>query len=154
MPTPSVSRKTFGLLPPAPGKCQICAEESHGAELPHNPDSLFYQVSFRSRHGRSPTWADASSECSELVIRTWRKVLCREKVKPSKMGRMLSHAEAAAAIAAIALIDAHGPQSLRAISNQIEAHTSTAAFAMAQEVLAALVYFGELESNGQTWSIR
>lgn len=63
--------KTFGLdnmriLPPAPGKCAICADE-HAAELPHNPYSLYYQMKFRQEHDRWPTWADAMEHCTDDV---------------------------------------------------------------------------------------
>lgn len=49
---------TMMLLPPPPGKCPVCATE-HDPGLPHNQQSLYYQMRFYGLHGRWPTWADA-----------------------------------------------------------------------------------------------
>jgi hypothetical protein len=46
------------LLPPAPGRCQVCAA-IHGPGEPHNPESLYWQMAFHRQHGRWPTWEDA-----------------------------------------------------------------------------------------------
>lgn len=61
------------LLPPADGKCRICAVD-HGPTLPHNYQSLFYQVRFRARYGRDGTWADAIAHCpaaEQEFIKDW-----------------------------------------------------------------------------------
>lgn len=50
------------LLPPKRGSCLICATE-HKSVLPHNQQSIFYQIRFRDQHGRNPTWHDA---CAHL----------------------------------------------------------------------------------------
>jgi hypothetical protein len=78
--------KTFKLLPPAPGKCPICADAAHGAELPHNRDSLFYQIHFANENGRSPTWADAAADCSDLTRRELRQFLTANRVSLEKIG--------------------------------------------------------------------
>lgn len=78
----------FTMLPPAPGKCQVCAAEAHGDEMPHNRDSLFYQFWFQAQHDRSPTWADAMLSCSDEVRRTWLTELRRCGVSEEKIGDM------------------------------------------------------------------
>jgi len=56
------------------GQCPECAVV-HDAEQPHNQQSLFYQYSFREKHGRWPTWADAMAHCSPEVKAFWVKEL-------------------------------------------------------------------------------
>jgi hypothetical protein len=68
------SRGKMSLLPAAPGKCQFCAV-AHAADQPHNQQSLFYQVQFLGRFGRSPTWADAVAHCDEPTRAAWREQL-------------------------------------------------------------------------------
>jgi hypothetical protein len=48
----------FMLLPPAPGKCQVCAVD-HKPDEAHDATSLFYQTRFNMRYKRQGTWADA-----------------------------------------------------------------------------------------------
>jgi hypothetical protein len=62
------------LLPPAPGKCQECAVE-HEPDQPHDQQSLYYQMAFKARHGRWPTWSDAMAHCTPKVQRLWRETL-------------------------------------------------------------------------------
>lgn len=69
-----VQPRAMTLLPPAPGKCPECAV-AHASGDPHNQQSLYYQVAFRSQHGRSPTWSDAMAHCSPEVQRHWRQEL-------------------------------------------------------------------------------
>lgn len=57
------------LFPPGPGKCPVCAA-THPPEVPHNRDSLYYQIKFRQEHGRFPTWQDAAAHCTP-EIRAW-----------------------------------------------------------------------------------
>lgn len=64
------------LLPPAPGKCPICAAK-HAPELPHNKDSLYYQMRFRQQHGRFPDWKDAAAHCTDEV----KKLFAEEYAK-------------------------------------------------------------------------
>ena len=58
------------ILPPRPGACPICAAR-HKENQPHNPESLYYQVRFRQKHRRFPTWADAMAHCSEGIQKIW-----------------------------------------------------------------------------------
>jgi hypothetical protein len=58
-----VVEKSFMLLPPADGKCRICAAE-HKPESPHDGTSLFYHTRFNMRYKRPATWADAIAHCS------------------------------------------------------------------------------------------
>lgn len=62
------------LLPPAPDKCQICAGD-HPPELPHNQQSLYYQVRFQREHGRWPTWTDALEHCPPAIRAAWTEEL-------------------------------------------------------------------------------
>lgn len=61
------------LLPPADG-CPICGAKHH-PKLPHNRDSLYYQLAFEANLGRGPTWADAMAHCSESMKQQWRQML-------------------------------------------------------------------------------
>lgn len=70
----TVERMTWGILPPAKGKCPICAH-AHGAGDPHNAQMLFYQIAFNGMVGRPPTWADALAHCSEETRRKWEALL-------------------------------------------------------------------------------
>lgn len=81
-----IEHKNLTLLPPAPGKCLICAHE-HAPEQPHNRQSLFYQMHFYQEHGRWPTWADAMAHCSDEVKQQWIEGLLahgvpREEIDP------------------------------------------------------------------------
>lgn len=62
------------ILPPKPGVCKECAVQ-HSPNQPHNPDSLYYQMKFRQKHGRFPTWADAMAHCEEHVKKKWINML-------------------------------------------------------------------------------
>lgn len=64
----------FHLMPPAPGKCQMCAVEHEPAQ-PHNAQSLYYQYAFYAEHGRWPTWADAIAHCAPDMQAFWKKAL-------------------------------------------------------------------------------
>ncbi len=54
------------LLPPPEGHCRICAVK-HEPHIPHNAQSVFYQMRFAMRYGRAGTWADAIAHCSPEV---------------------------------------------------------------------------------------
>jgi hypothetical protein len=58
------------VLPPAPDKCQICAT-THEPELPHNAQSIYYQMTFNMAHGRAPTWIDAMEHCTAEMRDYW-----------------------------------------------------------------------------------
>ena len=72
------------LLPPKPGTCPECAAE-HDKAMPHNRDSLYYQMRFRQKNGRFPTWGDAMAHCSEIVKGYWRSELAARGVKPEEL---------------------------------------------------------------------
>jgi hypothetical protein len=58
------------LLPPKPDVCQECAVD-HDPRLPHNQQSLYYQMKFKMEHGRDATWNDAMAHCTEEVKERW-----------------------------------------------------------------------------------
>jgi hypothetical protein len=68
------------ILPPAPGKCPVCAGE-HDAKMPHDKDSLYYQMKFRQAQGRFPTWADAMAHCTPEIKAHWKRELERLGVR-------------------------------------------------------------------------
>lgn len=70
--TPAPAR--LMLLPPAEGKCRICAVE-HEPNEPHNAQSLFYGMRFKMRYGRDGTWADAIAHCTYDVQEHWEREL-------------------------------------------------------------------------------
>lgn len=61
----------MSLLPPPAHLCPVCAAE-HSPRVPHNRDSLYYQVRFKLLRRREPTWADAAAHCDPSTIRTFR----------------------------------------------------------------------------------
>lgn len=71
----------FTLLRPRlkEGQCAECAVV-HEPEQPHNQQSLFWQYSFREKHGRWPTWADAMAHCSPEVKQFWTEALAEHGV--------------------------------------------------------------------------
>lgn len=58
------------LLPPAKNVCQECATD-HPPGLPHNNQSLYYQMKFHMEHGRFPSWDDAMAHCESQVKAIW-----------------------------------------------------------------------------------
>ena len=58
------------LLPPAPDKCQTCAS-SHEPHMPHNAQSIFYQVKFQMENNRGANWLDAMEHCDETMKAIW-----------------------------------------------------------------------------------
>lgn len=62
------------LLPPASNVCQECAVD-HEPGQAHNAQSLYYQMHFRSKHGRWPTWKDAIAHCDPEVRQKWEEEL-------------------------------------------------------------------------------
>jgi hypothetical protein len=62
------------LLPPPEDACQVCAS-AHPDWMPHNQQSLYYQVWFLMRYGRSPTWHDAIEHCTPAMRARWIKAL-------------------------------------------------------------------------------
>lgn len=72
--------KDMKILPAKEGTCPICAV-SHEAELPHNKDSLFYQMLFYQQNGRYPTWKDAMEHCTEEMKKAWTDALAEKGIK-------------------------------------------------------------------------
>jgi len=58
--------KDLAILPAQKGTCPTCAVK-HDPRMPHNKDSLFYQMSFYQEHERWPTWVDAMGHCTPDV---------------------------------------------------------------------------------------
>lgn len=71
---PKEEKGGFTLLPPAPNVCQECAVD-HGLKDAHDALSLYYQMHFRSKHGRWPTWKDAIAHCDPDVRKQWEEEL-------------------------------------------------------------------------------
>lgn len=59
-PAKSITFGKMALLPPANDKCQACAADHPGNQI-HNLGSVYYQVRFKGRHGREPTWFDCAA---------------------------------------------------------------------------------------------
>lgn len=62
------------IIAPKPGACRVCAAK-HDPEMPHEKNSLYYQMRFQQKHGRFPTWEDAMAHCSENVKAEQRRKL-------------------------------------------------------------------------------
>lgn len=71
------------LLPPRAEVCQECAED-HDPQLPHNQQSLYYQMKFHMEHGRRATWADAMAHCSDEMKAIWTEELKKLGVEVSE----------------------------------------------------------------------
>ena len=67
------------IAPPVRGVCPVCAV-NHDPAMPHNKDSLYYQMRFQQKHGRFPTWADAMAHCSDHVKAVWVGLLAERGV--------------------------------------------------------------------------
>jgi hypothetical protein len=74
------SIKDMKILPAKEGTCPICAV-NHEPELPHNKDSLFYQMTFYQNNGRFPTWKDAMEHCSDEMKALWTHELLERGVE-------------------------------------------------------------------------
>ncbi len=70
----STEEGAFHIMPPADGLCQICAGR-HNPEMPHNAQSLYYQMAFHGAVGRFPTWADALAHCEHAYAAQWKRIL-------------------------------------------------------------------------------
>lgn len=71
----AVADGSMMLLPPRADACQVCATK-HEPELPHNKDSLYYQMAFTIQNpGKWPTWADAMAHCSPKMREDWTRLL-------------------------------------------------------------------------------
>ena len=68
------------LMKPHPDACQVCARE-HDPHLPHDQQSLYYQMTFYAQNGRYPTWADAMAHCAPEVKRIWTLGLAQHGIQ-------------------------------------------------------------------------
>lgn len=66
----------IGIMPCKPGTCAICGVD-HQPEMPHNAQSLYYQYTFKGRHGRWPTWADAVAHCTKEMKANWKREITK-----------------------------------------------------------------------------
>lgn len=69
-----IPASTMMLLPPRKDVCQECAR-AHAPELPHDKQSLYYQMKFQMKHGRGATWLDAMAHCSDEMKAVWTEEL-------------------------------------------------------------------------------
>lgn len=69
-----VETKTFMMMPAKPGLCEVCAFD-HAEHLAHNIQSMAYQVGFKLRWGRFPTWADACAHLTVSQREAWRTAM-------------------------------------------------------------------------------
>ena len=69
-----VENKKFMMMPAKPGLCSVCAFD-HAEDLAHNIQSLTYQVGFKLRWDRSPTWADACAHLTAPQRKAWRAAM-------------------------------------------------------------------------------
>jgi hypothetical protein len=68
------------LLPPKPGLCQECATD-HAPDFPHNAESLYYQMQFKKKYNRWPTWADAIAHLSAEAQEKLKVILRQNGIK-------------------------------------------------------------------------
>lgn len=71
------------ILPPMRGSCPICAA-MHEEQMPHNRNSLYYQMRFYQENRRFPTWKDAMAHCTEEMQAAWREALRRMGLMPGE----------------------------------------------------------------------
>ncbi|MBA7621881.1 hypothetical protein ES703_29251 [subsurface metagenome] len=72
----STIKHNLKILPPRTDLCQECATK-HDINEPHNRDSLYYQIHFKMKNGRSPNWEDAIAHCDKVTKQLWRKELIK-----------------------------------------------------------------------------
>ncbi|HUX56340.1 MAG TPA: hypothetical protein VMV77_05170 [Bacteroidales bacterium] len=81
-----MSEPKMTMLKPAPDKCQECAKD-HRPDMPHDPNSLYYQMQFQMKHSRWPTWTDAMAHCSQEMKDIWIKALAEKGIDITKDAR-------------------------------------------------------------------
>ena len=54
---------------------------AHDPALPHNVNSLYYQMKFFQKNERSPKWADAMEHCDEAVKAKWVRALAEHGIQ-------------------------------------------------------------------------
>lgn len=67
------------MLPPAAHLCQECAID-HVPSHPHDACSLYYQMQFKLKHDRFPTWKDAISHCDDAMKELWTEELIKRGI--------------------------------------------------------------------------
>ena len=80
------------IAPPVKGVCPVCAV-NHDPAMPHNRDSLYYQMRFQQKHGRFPTWADAMTHCSDHVKAIWVGLLAEHGASVEDAARLEARLE-------------------------------------------------------------
>ena len=80
------------ILPLLPGTCPVCAT-SHDPALPHNRDSLYYQMRFQQKFGRFPSWADAMSHCDQHVRAVCMGLLTEHDISPDGIAEIVTKPE-------------------------------------------------------------
>src|SRR5262245_7703561 len=78
MPNKPIVQKTetgTAMLLPAPeGTCEECAR-AHDPSMPHDAQSMLYQMRFKAKRGRWPTWKDALEHCPPEMKAAWEAEL-------------------------------------------------------------------------------
>lgn len=62
--------------------CKVCGTH-HFEYAPHDATSITYQLNFRARNGRNPTWMDAMAHCPPDTRDVTLKVLEAYNIDPS-----------------------------------------------------------------------
>jgi hypothetical protein len=70
----------LSIPPPRGDACGECGE-LHGAEEPHNKNSLVYQHRFWKKNGRYPNWEDAMEHCGAKMKEKWVRKLEGKGIK-------------------------------------------------------------------------
>ena len=78
-----VPMSSMMLLPPRKDVCQECAVD-HDPKLPHNQQSLYYQMKFKMEHDRRATWTDAMAHCTDEMKALWVEALRKNGIDISK----------------------------------------------------------------------
>ena len=69
-----VESRTFTMTRAKPGLCEVCAF-AHAEDLAHNIQSLAYQIGFKLRWDRFPTWADACAHLTAPQREVWKTAM-------------------------------------------------------------------------------
>jgi hypothetical protein len=74
----------YTFAPPKPGACAVCATV-HDPAMPHDRNSLYYQMRFFQDHHRLPTWGDTIADCSPFRKAYWKMIMKNKGVKISEI---------------------------------------------------------------------
>lgn len=73
--------KELLMLPAGPDRCETC-NWIHRPDLPHNRETVFYQMRFYYENGyRWPTWNDAAAHCTPEIRADWFAALAKVGIK-------------------------------------------------------------------------